>query len=218
MNSNSINPPIKRSQVAQNCRVSMVYGSVFYMEGNSQAGERRQSQTLRCLPQVGTTPKLGESLVGWLMEERAGWSRLSPGTLLHGLGKIIATRVPRNVKGPRSVCDPGTSNLGQDVLGGRNLMQLAGPSVLGPLTLDSVKDSIFSLPCLENISAFCSNTGLCMQLLQKQCRQIANMAPESCSGPAHVLIPALQQGSGKKLIGNYYYYYYYFEYGKWGSR
>lgn len=51
----------------------MVCGSEFYMEGNSQAGERKQSQIL--IPALGlNNPLLGESLVGWMMEERAGWS------------------------------------------------------------------------------------------------------------------------------------------------
>lgn len=46
MNSNSINIPMKRSQEAQNCLVFMAYGSDVHMEGNPQAGGRRQSQTL----------------------------------------------------------------------------------------------------------------------------------------------------------------------------
>lgn len=32
---------------------------------------------------------------------------------------------------------------------------------------------------------------------------IAYKVPESCSATAHVLIPALYQGFGKKLIGNF---------------
>lgn len=64
---------------------------------------------------------------------------LSPGTLLHGLGKTIAIKVPRSVsgqKGLKSVHDPGTKNLGWDIFEGRDLRKLADPSsMLGTLIL-----------------------------------------------------------------------------------
>ena len=72
-----------------------------------------------------------------------------PETLLHGLSETIA-RVP-GVSEAQDMYDPGTRNLGWDIVKRRNLRQLAGLSVSGPLTLDSVEYSIASLPCRKHL-------------------------------------------------------------------
>lgn len=77
--------------------------------------------------------------MGWPMEGSRAVTIPPLGTLLHGLGKTVAIRVPRSVRGPRSVCNSETSNPVQDILEGRDLREWARASVLGPLTLDSVK-------------------------------------------------------------------------------
>lgn len=53
-------------------------------------------------------------MVGWLMKESWIVTVLFPGTL-HGLDKAVDIRIPKCVRGSRSVCDPGTSTLGQDI-------------------------------------------------------------------------------------------------------
>lgn len=59
------------------------------------------------------SPKLGEGVVGWLIEERDGWSQFvsrDTSSLPSAFQEMSWDR-----RGSRSVCDPGTNNLGWNV-------------------------------------------------------------------------------------------------------
>ena len=90
-----------------------IWKGILRQEGGGRARHK--------MPTLGwNSPQIGR-VSGGLADRRESWMVmiLSPGTLFHSLGKTFATRVPRSVRGARS--DPGTSNVGQDILEGRDL-------------------------------------------------------------------------------------------------